>query len=196
MPEANILFRLDGADKPPWGDYGHILVHGMSMHLGRREGIIQLERIGPSIAPITFPGSGDIVVTQDFRSKIERSGLTGFTFLPVIKHHIVELDWESWDTTAEEPAELPESGEPEDYILGQPHSPTASQALGNLWELALHYGIDVERDKTHVRLLAETWDGSDFFIARTTRIKSVSLKARRWLEQNFGDYVEFRPINP
>ena len=49
----------------PWGDYGRILYHGMSMHEPRLGGKIRLERTGPEIFPITFPI--DIIVTADFR---------------------------------------------------------------------------------------------------------------------------------
>ena len=194
MKGADAVFRLDASDLP-WGDYGRILAHGMSMHLGRQNQLIQLERVGPSIPPITFPGAGDIVVTENFRAMLQVSGLTGFTFRPVIKRHIVELDWESWDFAAEEPDHYPESGEPEDYILEGEHSPEASAALGSLSELVLHKGMDVERNGTKVRLLAETWDGTDFFQAKTTRINCVSQRARAWLERNFADYVAFKPLN-
>ncbi len=172
------------------------------MHSGRRDGCILLERTGPSIAPITFPGAGDLVVTQAFRGAIEGAGLTGFTFLPVIKHHIVQLEWENWDMTAGKPAKFPKSGEPEDYILSGEHSPETSDLrpqtsdqIGLLWELVLHVGLEVERSGTSVRLLPETWDGTDMFTARTTRINCVSQKARVWLERHFADYVTFRPLN-
>jgi hypothetical protein len=135
------------------------------------------------------------VVTQAFRAAIEASGLTGFTFLPVIKHHIVQLEWESWDTTEGTPAQFPKSGEPEDYILSGEHSPETSDKLGLLWELVLHVGMEVERNGTSVRLLPDTWDGTDIFTARSTRINCVSQKARAWLERYFADYVTFRPLN-
>jgi hypothetical protein len=196
MPDSPAIFRLKAVEAP-WGDYGRILAHGMSMHLGRHNEIIQLERTGPHITPITFPGSGDIVVTGAFRSAVEKSGLARFTFKPVIKRHIVELDWESWDPTTKDPFQWPEGGGPESYILGQPHSHTASEALGDLWEMCLEGGIDVARDGwKFVGFLPETWNGLDFFMARTTGHSFVSQKARNWLEQNFGDYVEFQPINP
>jgi hypothetical protein len=56
------ILREAGA---PWGDYGNILVHGMSAHAGRSmDGRIRLERTGPFVPPITFPGIGDI--TQEW----------------------------------------------------------------------------------------------------------------------------------
>jgi hypothetical protein len=195
VAETAHLFRLNAAESP-WGDYGRILVHGMSMHLRREHGLIQLERTGPSIAPITFPGAGDIVVTEALRVALEQSGLTGFSFQPVIKRHIVNLDWEKWDVTAPEPEEHPEGGESESYILNRRHAPRTSDALGVLSELCVAEGIDVVREKNDLRILPETWNGSDFFVARTTRIKCVSLKARRWLEQHVGKFVAFSELNP
>jgi hypothetical protein len=194
MPDSPAIFCLE-AIKAPWGDYGRILAHGMSRHLGRQNEIIQLERTGPHIAPITFPGSGDIVVTSAFRSALEKSGLERFAFRPVIKSHIVELDWESWDPTTKNPFKYPEGGEPESYLLGQPHSPAASEALGDLWELCLEGGMDVARDGwKFVGFLPETWNGLDLFNVRTTGYSFVSQKARNWLELSFGDYVEFESV--
>ena len=54
------------AARAPWGDYGLILIHGMSCHLPRENGLIQLERTGPFIPPMTIPGTGDVVLTQAF----------------------------------------------------------------------------------------------------------------------------------
>jgi len=119
----------------PWGDYGSILVHGMSAHLKRGDGRIQLERTGPFVPPVTLPGISDIVVTAAARAELERWGIDGLTFLPVDKTRIVRLDWISWDRTAPKPAEYPGSGDPEDYILGRPHDESCSRELGDLFEL-------------------------------------------------------------
>ena len=165
------MFRLRPIEAP-WGDYGRILYYGMSMHAGRRNGQILLERTGPSIFPITFPGAGDIVVTEGFKKQWERIGLCGVSFRPVLKHHIVELDWESWDASSDEPPECPQSGEPEDYILDQPHSEAAAKGLGDLWELVIS-----EEEQ------------NDIFYKRGTRIVLLSAKAKDWFLQNFCDYV-------
>ncbi|MHC9538067.1 MAG: hypothetical protein AB9903_00960 [Vulcanimicrobiota bacterium] len=69
----------------PWGDYGYILHSGMTSHLGRKNELLQLERTGPFVPPITDSGSCDFVMTDDFNKKLESSGLTGFSFLPVKK---------------------------------------------------------------------------------------------------------------
>jgi hypothetical protein len=196
MPEAAQLYHLTPVEAP-WGDYGHVLAHGMSTSFDRLKGLIQLERTGPSIAPITFPGAGDIVVTQAFQIALERSGLTGFSFQPVIKRHIVDLDWEEWDLTADGPEVEPEAGEPENYILARPHEMWVSDELGILLELVLEPGVEahIGADKI-LRVQPETWNGADFFQAAPYRIPCVSAKARDWLKNHAGDYVEFRELAP
>ena len=122
-PPVSVLRRPDRSPLP-WGDYGSILVHGMSLHLPRIDGIIQLERTGPYIPPVTFPGVSDIVVTDAVKRELEIR-LPALHFLPLIKKHIVRLDWQNWDPTAR-PAAPPITGEPEDYILKNPHDERAA----------------------------------------------------------------------
>src|SRR5258708_4824998 len=95
-----------------WGDYGHILQHGMAGHRPRGDGRLALERTGPYIPPITLPGIGEVVVTSAARQLLESSELTGFSFQPVDKVLTVELHWEDWDLSADEPPHFPDSGEP------------------------------------------------------------------------------------
>ena len=104
-----------------------------------------------------------------------KKGMRGLQFRPVIKHRIIELDWSSWDTSEDEAPEFPESGEPEDYILGRPHSPRAAAAMPQLWELCT-----IEDPTADVRYLP------------TTQIIALSTKARDWFESNYGDYVSIR----
>jgi hypothetical protein len=141
------FFKISGRSIFPadWGDYGDILQHGMSSHRRRVNGRLSLERTGPQIPPITLPGIGDIIAAAEARNQLEATDLTGFTFVPVEKALIVELHWETWNLSSAEPPELPESGEPEDYILGGTHSQTASEALGELWEIAVPLTVSIFR---------------------------------------------------
>jgi hypothetical protein len=88
----------------------------MSAHLGRKggtDGPIQLEKTGPFVPPITFPGIGDIIVTDEMKQQMEKAGFRGIAFRPVEKTRIVEVPWHEWDLTAAEPDYYPEGGEPE-----------------------------------------------------------------------------------
>lgn len=127
------MYVLDKTEAP-WGDYGDILVHGMSLHLGRAAGRIQLERTGPFMPPVTLPGVGDVIVTDAVRQALERE-VPGLVFRPVVKARIVRIDWHTWDRTVEEPPEYPSTGDPEDYLLERPHDPALADQVGPLWEL-------------------------------------------------------------
>jgi hypothetical protein len=113
-----------------------------------------------------------MVLTDAARTLLESSGLTGFSFLPVEKKLVVELHWESWNLSAEEPADYLSSGEPEDYILGKPHSPTVAMAMGKLWELVIPLNVEILRPAPIVSSYKEltidlrTWDGADILRGR------------------------------
>ena len=173
------MYKLDGAGGPDWGDYSDILVNGMSCHLERSNGRIQLERTGPFVPPITFPGIGDIVFTDFLKREYETSGLTGLEFRSVDKAHIVRLEWELWDREADEPQEYPDGGEPEGYLLDQPHSPEVSGLLGDLWEACPKQTTSVE-------------SGTDWF--RINHHNFVSEKAKTWLERMAGEWVAFESV--
>ena len=117
-----------------WGDYGNILLHGMTRHLPRCDGELQLERTGPFIPAISFPGIADIVLTDRIRIGLSER-LPVLTFKPIRKTRIVRLNWETWPDELAAPPILPESGEPEDYILGAANDLAVAAALGDLWEL-------------------------------------------------------------
>ena len=184
--------------KAPWGDYGAILLSGMTAHLSRENDLLQLETAGPFVPPISLPGINDIIVTESFRAKLEASGLTGFTFRPVIKKHIVHLEWEKWDKEALEPPMYPETGEPEDYILLQPHSPSLANRMEPLWEMVLKQTASVERVQVgprswdvNIHLVLSSWNGADFFRAKGVSYNYVSEKAKQWLEQKVPEWVGF-----
>jgi hypothetical protein len=180
-----------------WGDYGDLLISGMSCHLPRKDNLIQLERTGPFIPPITLPGIGDIVVTSDLRSELEASHFDQLAFSPVLKTRIVEYRWEQWDRTSEEPSEYPESGEPEDYILARPHSRLIAKELGDLWEVSLPEdaeveGVQVGRGVREYRVNQSTWRGSHLFRAKGKGHVIATEEAKSWLEDRAKEWLGFQ----
>ena len=180
-----------------WGDYGSILIRGMSRHLPRKDNLIQLERTGPFIPPITVPGLGDIVATSDLKNELEASSFTQLTFAPVLKARIVDNHWEKWDLTSEKPAEYPETGEPEDYILARPHSPVVAEQLGDLWEVILPEDAEVEgvrigRGVWEYRVNQSTWRGSHLFRAKGKRHVIATETAKSWLADRAKDWLGFQ----
>jgi hypothetical protein len=196
------FFRISPRSILPvsWGDYGDILQHGMTAHSSRVDGRLALERTGPYIPPITLPGIGDLILTFGTRKLLEGSGLTGFSFLPVEKTLIVELPWETWDLSKDEPPEIPESGEPEDYVLVRPHSPTAAAAIGDIWEVVVPRTATVLRPTPVVRsykdlrLDLSTWNGADLIRAQGYGSTLFSEGAKDWFSEQFGEYVQFDPF--
>lgn len=184
-------------DRPnhPWGDYGDILTQGMA-HRGD-SGVLEIKRTGPFVPPVTLPGIGEVVVTEVMRQALLRSGLKGFGFETVVKRLIVRSDWNSWDQEADEPAEHPESGEPEDYVLGQPHSAEADEQMGDVWSLELNRDAQTHREqrivqhRRQIRLVTSTWQGQDIFGAHGVGFVYVTEGAKSWFEQHAAGHLIF-----
>lgn len=200
--KTDTIYTIDGPEAP-WGDYGNILIHGMSAHLGRKggdEGPIQLERTGPFIPPITFPGIGDIIVSNDMKQQMEQAGFRGITFRPVEKVHIANIPWHEWDLDADEPECYPEGGEPAGFILNEPHSTELAESLGPIWEVVLTDSAEVIRqtDSTSheivFKYVAGSWSGSDLFSVSENYYTYVSPRAKHWLEQHAGEWVSFQDV--
>lgn len=175
-----------------WGDYGSMLLHGMTGRLARNsEGLLQLERTGPFVPPISLPAPGDVIVTESMRRMLTGSGLTGFTSLPVCKARIVHYEWHLWNRAAANPMEYPVDGKPEGYVLDRPHCAETAAALGDLWELRIPKGVAEVRTRGSINVRGPSWTGLDFFRGDATRWAYVSMRARSWLEQHVTNFVDF-----
>jgi hypothetical protein len=188
---APIAYLLKPAAHPwsHWGDYGDMLFHGMTSHLSRKKEELQLERTAPFMPDISFPGLGDIVVTERMRQLLFAK-LPSLEFRPVAKRRIVALDWESWPRAASSPAVLPEDGSPESYILANRHSKTAATELGSIWELIPTVIASAQGERGRFMLS----DMRNCHLVRATleagyNYVSPALKAA--LEDVAGDYVSF-----
>jgi hypothetical protein len=181
----------------PWGDYSDILTHGMATRADEEGALLHLERTGPFVPALTFPGLSEIVVTEAFRKQLESSGLAGLHFEPVVKERIVHLDWHLWDMSADDMLDkTPESGEPEDYILTKTHSQTVSDMMGDLWSIKLSETATVRREGRPTRILLEasSWHGDDIFGAVSVGYIYVTEKARAWFELHAPKLVAFKDV--
>ena len=147
---------------------------------------------------VTLPKPGEIIVTNRTRAELEASSLTGLEFRPVRKVHIARVDWEGWDQALERPPQLPRSGEPENIILSQRHDESASEQVGELWEILvprfgaasssivarrpLKYLFEVELDPTAL---------PDMFRPSGVRHIMVTAAARTWFESHAAGCVAF-----
>jgi hypothetical protein len=180
------IYILRGPALPDWGDYSDILVSGWSIRDNKE--MLELLRTGPFIPPISFPNDTP-VVTEILKTLLMGSGLSGFRFRPVIKRHIVRLEWENWIKTSREPQLYPDTGEPEDYIKGKPHSVESAEQMGNLWEVVLEDHADLV---PHAGIV--NWDGTDWFSVRGSCEVYVSARTKDWLRQTVPDWVGFQPV--
>lgn len=160
-------------------------------------GVLEIQRTGPFVPPITLPAIGDVVVTDELRQALGRSCLKGFRFETVVKRLIARSDWNMWDQEADEPAEHPESGEPEDYVLGQPHSAEADEQMGDLWALELNRDAQTSREQAivqhrrQIKLIASTWKGQDIFGAQDVGFVYVTETAKSWFEKHVPGHSVF-----
>jgi hypothetical protein len=183
------LFILESPETP-WGDYGSILLHGMSSR-DTRSGNLVIERTGPFIPPITMPGLSDIVITASARAALESGHFSGAVFKPIIKKRIVHLDWHLWDKTSPDPRKYPAGGEPENYILGRRHSAEAAEALGELWEFHIPETPGLQLAGGAVS--ASLYSGEDICRGSQWGYVYVSVRFKEWLENHFPADVRFVP---
>lgn len=183
------LYALD-ASEAPWGDYGAMLRHGMASSYERdTHGRIQLERTGPFVPPISFPG--EVVVTDAIKRRMGRDVLPRSAFVPVCKKRIVRLAWHEWDAKADEPQRYPAGGEPENYILGRKHDAELARSLGELWEIRA-----VEKPGLQLpdqRIDPGVYAGEPVVRAAAWRNTFVSTELKRWLEEHLADWVRLTP---
>ncbi len=197
--ETMTFFKII-APETLWGDYDYILMHGMAER-NKQSGLLGIMRTAPFVPPIFFPSIGEIVVNDDLRIKLERSGLTGFTFRPVTKQHIVENYWHEWNKNADEPELYPVDGEPEAYVLDQPHSEQLALQMPLLWEVIIEKTAQIERTtdakgicRGEIYLMSETWQGFDLFRASGVGYNFVTETAKFWLENKIPDFISFQHV--
>lgn len=193
------IFTLH-APTSPWGDYGDILTHGLTILPRDDRGRLQLERTGPFVPPLSFPVM-HMLVTGACREKLAASGLTGLVFTPVVLARIVRLEWEKWDKSAPHPKRYPLGGEPENYILLGKHRPELAEQIGPMFELSppdnvrlikcgteRKFGMD---DWPILRPSRGSWRGDDVFANERRTQVLVTARARAWFERELGEWVRF-----
>ncbi|MHC9538068.1 MAG: hypothetical protein AB9903_00965 [Vulcanimicrobiota bacterium] len=110
------------------------------------------------------------------------------------------MDWHKWNRELDDPPAFPSTGEPEDYILKRRHNPKLAEEIGPVWELVVSKKGRIEKRKKvnpnswfdiDIYLIAESWPGVDFFRAEDVLYLFITLRAKKWLEENAGDWLSF-----
>jgi hypothetical protein len=189
-----------------WGDYGNILATGLGTKRDKTTGHLLVERAGPFAPPMMFTHESlvgfVVLVTQSFRDKLESANFGDLTFRPTVKQHIVCVPWETWDRQTRLPPVIPDSGEPEDYILGQEHSAHTALEMEEIWEFdapalafrikkrerlhAFYYRWFITRPKgEHRGLFRRPGVGHVLFVDET---------GRRWFEREGQGWIDFDEV--
>lgn len=204
-PVTANLYRLGQVEL--WGDYGDVLVSGF-INKDEGSGHLALHRGGPFTPPVFFPWSsvyGHALIVNDlFRKELERAPFGPLGFRAAIKDRIVPLpfEWQRWNREADMPQEVPDEGEPENYIWDGAHSPTVAAQMPEFWEvLPPLLPCKIERESSR-SLDAPAWhftaQGAEYqglFRDRETWFYFVvDQPTRQWFEERVGEWVSFVPL--
>lgn len=136
-------------------------------------------------------------------TRLNRHSRHRFSFLTyreAEKSHIVEIRWENWDRDADLPL-YPPGGEPENYLLQNPHSEAAALGLGRVWEVICPEGplcqhVMVSKTRSVKVFELNQWNGSELFlsIVNGMRCYIVSDSARSWFASQVGQWVYFNQV--
>lgn len=122
-------------------------------------------------------------------------------FKDVLLQKIVDIDWENWDRK-DKPQFFPPGGEPENYILKLPHSPSAAARTGRLFEAIVSIGAEARivhgevGTRSKIILKYASWNGCDLFTVRIYDYEHIvaTEAAKSWFESMVGDWVSFEPM--
>lgn len=180
------FYRLKNKEMP-WGDYGDILLTGMTTRLKRYEEQLQYDRTGPFQPDIVISGIDDLLVVDSVKRKIELSELKGFQFKPAIKRHISYIDWNTWDLLKNAPEFYPNDFKPENYIIDFPHSQATADKMEAVWE------VIVEDNGSFIDSRTYKHGNKDIDIMKTDNSGwiIVTEKAKTWIEANCDNWTEF-----
>jgi hypothetical protein len=194
-----------------WGDYGDVLISGYA----RREtesGPLALHRTGPFLPPVSFPwitntAGHAVVVSAEFRGKLERLKLPGLEFREAGKSRIIPLSWERWDLTAKNPKHSPDGGEPENFMWDEQHDAACAAKMSDAFEVVPPVGpVSVERvedsDGGYLDEFTAERDANPADVPPMSRSHPthgyviVNDELKLWLEENAGEWVRFSPVRP
>ncbi len=199
-----VLYELRQASL--WGDYGDVLISGYC----RREtadGPLLIERTGPYLPPISFPFGDDltIVVSDEFKKRMEASCIRDLRFKPAILNKVVKLNWHEWPLNAAEPKKYPKDGEPEYYLWEQKHSQRTAKKMNPVWEVippikpcvfnSPEYDEAVEQEERHSALTLIDREYSGLFSPDAVGPAIVDETTKRWFDQNAAAWIQCRRLD-
>lgn len=182
----------------PWGDYGNILLTGIIEE--DENDMLLLSRTGPYIPPIVVIPENSVIVTDEFKHKLEASDLLGISFSDVRLIKMVLIDWKNWDAESDEPPHYPDSREPEDYIYENSNDDTLLNQGASFWKLEISKSVEIELregkewwDSIPI-VQSESWPNANFAISEKMFHTFIDEQAKIWLEQHCDGTLDFEPV--
>jgi len=180
----------------PWGSMGNILIHGFLWDEHFPD-VYELVRTGPFVPPISFP-SGYCAITDAVKEELKTMGFSGVELSELPLGKVVESDWHLRDRTQDFDYSLvsddDEISESEDLILVPEHCPDMAKGMPKMWLLR---GVQVhfEWESYSDDLKTLSWTQSELngwdFCSPSDSIVFVSQRAKAWLQDRYGTWVEF-----
>ena len=195
------LYILD--DRLLFGsDYGRILVQGCAPR-NDDDGLLHIMRTGPFVPPVYIGGPGDnILVSDSFRTTLERSTFSTLTFRETVYDKIVDVPWHTWDLHADEPESYPPSYEPDGYIFDLPHDDLVAERTESTWEVVLERPPCNINSGEHITdVAAELESGYEYppifygsQYAPRFEVPIVGPEAMDWFSRHAAEWVGFREL--
>lgn len=184
----------------PWASYGEILWQGIYYFDKKKKEhcLLRTAPFCPGIYRSQYDKECPVIIVREYVKEIMEDGFSNFNFVEIRKERIVNLDWQTWDLSADEPKMYPSGDmDAEEYITRRKHNELLSQTLGNLYALIpekegyAYYDENEQKEK----LVKSTLSTKDIFIVDSLKNQEiyVSEKIKSFLEVNFSSEIYLEP---
>jgi hypothetical protein len=160
----------------------------------------EITRAGPFVPPISFP-TNSIVVTSSFRDRLDKAGLGVFEYRPIVKRHIVELQWHEWDRSSR-PRGITLPRDVGAYLDSAPHSASCAKQMEDLWELLLPvgpqattYNLAGRWGRPELSIIdRKTVQGHHISESQGISLYVLSARAKDFLASEAREWASFEPL--
>ena len=184
----------------PWTSYGEVLWQGI-YYFDKKKKEHCLSRTAPFCPGIyrsQYDKERPVIIVREHVKELMENCFSNLNFAEVRKERIVNLDWQTWDLSADEPKMYPSGDmDAEEYITARKHNELLSQTLGNLYALIpekegyAYYDENEQKEK----LVKSTLSTKDIFIVDSLKNQEIYVneKIKSFLEVNFLSEIYFEP---
>ena len=199
-----ILYQIEQRAPIAWGCAD--VVHGITTHLSRVSGRLQLERAGPAIPEFSCPVRSSLLVTAEGRAAMQAGPFKDILFRKVDYANVVDIDWDTWETGEDIPDEFMNIYLPEFIMNGGNHCPELAEIMPKVWEVYTEKTLSVFFPPTPVKgkflgYSPTSYEGDS--LVQAVLGKSLSFRrtivteaVKSWFEANSDGWLDFIPVDP